>query len=75
MQSPTHGLRVVCKEFDDEEFTSESSFCHLPVSSAWKAALKDLNFDKPIDAVTWRNRTKDKDGGFWVFFQGRLKPN
>lgn len=69
--SPTHGLRVVCKEFDDEEFTSESSFCHLPVSSAWKAALKDLNFDKPIDAVTWRNRTKDKDGGFWVFFQGK----
>ncbi|KAJ6219307.1 hypothetical protein RDWZM_005119 [Blomia tropicalis] len=64
-----HGLRVVCQEFG-EQFTSESTFCHLPVDNRWLAALKDLSLDKPIDAVTWRNRTKDKDGGFWVFFQG-----
>ena len=36
----------------------------------WLAALKDLDPNRPIDAATWRNRTKNQDGGFWVFFQG-----
>uniref|UniRef100_A0A6P6YGY3 Uncharacterized protein LOC113798200 n=1 Tax=Dermatophagoides pteronyssinus TaxID=6956 RepID=A0A6P6YGY3_DERPT len=69
--SPEYGLRVVCKEFDDEPFNDVSSFCHLPVDNRWLTALKDLDPNRPIDAATWRNRTKNQDGGFWVFFQGR----
>lgn len=62
-------MRVVCQEFD-AEFTSDSKFCHLPVDDSWQRALRDLDPNKPVDAVTWRNRTKAEDGGFWVFFQG-----
>ncbi|KAH7638967.1 hypothetical protein HUG17_3000 [Dermatophagoides farinae] len=69
--TPEYGLRVVCKEFDDEPFNDISSFCHLPVDHRWLAALKDLDPNRPIDAATWRNRTKNQDGGFWVFFQGK----
>jgi len=74
LQTASHGLKVVCQEFL-EPFTNDSKFCHLPVDASWKNALKDLQSDKPIDAVTWRNRTKDKDGGYWVFFQGKCHSN
>ncbi|KPM10583.1 hypothetical protein QR98_0091420 [Sarcoptes scabiei] len=62
------GLEVVCQEFE-ENFVNDSSFCHLPVDKTWYIALRDLDRTKPINAVTWRNRTKNQDGGFWVFFQ------
>lgn len=64
-----NGLLIACQEYNGQ-FKTDNQYCNLPVDERWHNALRDLNLKRPIDAAVWRNRSKEREGGFWTFFQG-----